>query len=575
MLQQLEIQNIALIEKICIEVGKGLNVLTGETGAGKSIIIDSINAILGERLSKELIRTGKDKASVEAVFQIENKNIEAFLEEIGVEPEEDGTLIISREFTLSGKNSCRINGKMVTVSMLKELGSRLVDVHGQHDNQSLLRTESHIELLDSFGSNQIDDLKDKYTNLLVEYKNIKSKVRALAGDKNDREKKIDFLSFQIDEIKKAKLKIGEDEELNRQRNVLSNAERIIEALSGVYENIFSGNNIKSSVYDSLSDAISQLSSISKLDEKYGKLAVKLEEISYQLDDVVEQIRKERDNTEYSPDLLEQVEERIDLIVRLKKKYGATIEDVLEYLKKAESEYDEIIKSDEIVNELNKKLVNIAVELYDTAAMLNDERNKAARILEEQIGKELEDLEMKKAQFKVNIDFNSEKDENDEYKFWGNGLNKVEFLISPNAGEPLKPLSKIVSGGEMSRIMLAIKTILANVDDIPTLIFDEIDIGISGKAAQKVAEKLSIISGSHQVLCVTHLAQIACMADGHFQIEKQSIDNLTKTSVRRISDKEIKNEIARILGGSNISDITLKHAEEILGNAKKFKINSRS
>lgn len=575
MLQQLEIQNIALIEKICIEVGKGLNVLTGETGAGKSIIIDSINAILGERLSKDLIRTGKDKASVEAVFQIKNKNIEAFLEEIGVEPEEDGTLIISRDFTLSGKNSCRINGKMVTVSMLKELGSRLVDVHGQHDNQSLLHTESHIELLDSFGSSRISDLKDKYANLLVEYKNIKSKIRSLAGDKNDREKKIDFLSFQIDEIKKSKLKIGEDEELNRQRNVLSNAERIIETLSGVYENIFSGNNIKSSVYDNLSDAISQLNSISKLDEKYGKLAVKLEEISYQLDDVVEQIRTERDNTEYSPDLLEQVEERIDLIVRLKKKYGATIEAVLEYLKKAEFEYDEIIKSDVIINELNEKLVNTADELYDTAALLNAERSKAAQILEEQIGKELEDLEMKKAQFKVNIEFNSEKDENDEYKFGGNGLNKVEFLISPNAGEPLKPLSKIASGGEMSRIMLAIKTILANVDDIPTLIFDEIDIGISGKAAQKVAEKLSIISGSHQVLCVTHLAQIACMADEHFQIEKQSADNLTKTNVRRIDDKEIKNEIARILGGANISDITLKHAEEILENAKKFKIDSRN
>ncbi len=573
LLQQLEIQNIALIEKICIEVGKGLNVLTGETGAGKSIIIDSINAILGERLSKDLIRTGKDKASVEAVFQVKGNNIEELLREIGVEPEEDGTLIISREFTLAGKNSCRINGKMATVSMLKELGSKLIDVHGQHDNQSLLRTESHIDLLDSFGASRINLLKENYTALLVEYKDIKNKIRSLAGDKNDREKKIDYLRYQIDEIKKSKLKVGEDEELNKQRNVLSNAERIIEALSGVYENIFSGNNIKSSVYDSLSDAISQLNSISKLDEKYGKLSVKMEEILYQLDDIVEHIRKERDNIEYSPELLEQIEERIDLIVRLKKKYGNTIEAILEYLNKAEAEYEEIIKSDEIVNELSKKLLSTSNELFGIASQINDERNKAAQILEEQIGKELEELEMKKAQFKVNIEFNSEKDENDEYKFLANGLNRVEFLISPNAGEPLKPLSKIASGGEMSRIMLAIKTILANVDDIPTLIFDEIDIGISGKAAQKVAEKLSIISESHQVLCVTHLAQIACMADEHFQIEKQSADNQTKTSIRKINDKEIKNEIARILGGANISDITLKHAEEILKNAKKFKIDS--
>ncbi|MDP4181405.1 MAG: DNA repair protein RecN [Bacillota bacterium] len=570
MLQQLEIHNIALIEKVGIELGKGLNVLTGETGAGKSIIIDSINAILGERLSKDLIRTGKEKAAVEAVFHIESGKITKYLEEMGIEPEEDGTLIISREFTMSGKNNCRVNGKMVTVSMLKELGSKLIDIHGQHDNQSLLRTESHIELLDSFGTSKISSLKEKYTMLSNEYKNIKSSLRSLAGDKNDREKKIDFLKFQIDEIKKAKLKVGEDEELSKQRNILSNAEKIIEVLSGVYENIFSGNNIKSSVYDTINIVISDLNSIAKLDEKYEGLADKLEEISYQLDDVIDAVRKDRDNTEYSPELLEQVEERIDSIVRLKKKYGGTISDVLEYCRNAENEYDEIIKSDEIIKELKEKLLNTGNDLYKIAKDLNEERIKAAEILEAQIGKELEELEMKRARFKVDIEFNSLPDENNEYKFASNGLNKVEFLISANVGEPLKPLSKIASGGEMSRIMLAIKTILANVDDLPTLIFDEIDIGISGKAAQKVGEKLSIISDGHQVICVTHLAQIACMADGHFQIEKESIENLTKTNVRKLEEPEIKNEIARILGGANISDITLKHAEEVLKNARNFK-----
>ncbi|MCX8131974.1 MAG: DNA repair protein RecN [Clostridia bacterium] len=570
MLVQLDIHNIALIDNINIELGKGLNVLTGETGAGKSIIIDSINAILGGRVSKELIRSGKEKATVEAVFHISYERLGDLYENYGIEPEEDGVLIISREFSISGKNICRVNGKMATVSMLREFGERIIDIHGQHDNQSLLRTESHIELLDSFGGEKIFSLKQDYLKVLTQFRNIRSKLKELTGNTGERERKIDLLKFQIDEIKKAKLKTGEDEELNRQRILLSNSERIVSALSSVYDLLFGGSSSKNAASDSIGEAVAELGGISKLDEKYDALSVKLEDISYQLEDIIEEVRKERDNVEYNPELLEQIDERIDLIYKLKRKYGAKIEDIIEYYKKISIELDEIVRSEELIAELHKQLRMTSDSLFDIAGRLHEERKRSACIIEEKISNELNDLEMKRAQFKVSIDFDSTCDEDGCRRFQGNGLDKVEFLISPNAGEPLKPLAKIASGGEMSRIMLGIKTILANVDKMPTLIFDEIDIGISGRAAQKVGEKLSMISGNHQVVCVTHLAQIACMADENYLIEKVSEEESTKTLVTRIEDNALKKEIARILGGASISDITLKHAEEMLENAQKFK-----
>lgn len=570
MLQQLEIHNIALIDKVSIELGDGLNVLTGETGAGKSIIIDSINAILGERLSKDLIRTGTEKASVEAVFHIDNQKLLEFFEDAGIEPEEDGTLIVSREFSVSGKNTCRINGKMVTVSMLKALGERIIDVHGQYDNQSLLRTDSHIILLDSFSGEKIQVLKQQYNELLVSYKDIKNKIKNLAGDKNERERKIDLLKYQIEEIRKAKLKTNEDDELTRQRVLLSNSEKIVSALSKAYDCLFSDSRGSKSAVDNVNEAAQELNGIMKLDDKYSSMAKKLEEISYQLEDVIEEVRNERDGVEYNPGLLEQIEERLDLIYKIKKKYGSTIAEVLAYCDKIEKELEEIIKSEEIVEELYGKLNKVSEELYQFAMKMNQERRKAADILESKIGSELDDLEMKRAQFKVNMDFDAGNNSGEEKKFTHNGLDKVEFLISPNAGEPLKPLAKIASGGEMSRVMLAIKNILADVDQVPTLIFDEIDIGISGRAAQKVGEKLSSISRSHQVLCVTHLAQIACMADAHYQIEKVSQQDSTKTTVSKLKENTVEEEIARIIGGANISDITLQHAREMIKNAREFK-----
>lgn len=570
MLQRLQIQNIAIIDKVEIELEEGLNVLTGETGAGKSIIIDSIKAILGERLSKDLIRTGKDKAVVEAVFVVEDDRLKDFYEEFGIEPEEDGTLIISREFTLSGKNNCRINGKMSTVSMLKQIGEFLIDIHGQHDNQSLLRTESHVDLLDSFGDDSIRILKNEYNQKLNEYRELKNKLKLLSGDPNDRERKIDFLKFQIDEIKKAKLKPNEDEELDKQRIILRNAEKIIEALSEAYELLGVGSKTGKSASDSIGEAVSIISEISKFDQRYAAVSKRLESLSFELEDIISEIRGSRDEIDYDQEMLEQIEERIDLIYKLKKKYGDSIDKIKEYMENAQQQLNEIVNNEELVNKYRDELKKVDEELFKLAKDINVKRNAAAKLLEEKIGYELNDLEMKNSRLKVIVEFDESTDENGERRYNHNGLDKVEFLISTNPGEPLKPLAKIASGGEMSRIMLAIKTILANVDRIPTLIFDEIDIGISGKAAQKVGEKMSYISKNHQVISVTHLAQIACMADHNYYIEKSAKADSTSTKVKRLDEHEVKSEVARIIGGSNISEITLKHAEEMIEYARKYK-----
>ncbi len=571
MLLQLNIRNIALIDEVSIELGDGLNILTGETGAGKSIIIDSINAILGERVSKDLIRTGRDRALVEAVFVVDNNRFEDVFEETGIEPEEDGTLIISREFSISGKNTSRINGKMATVTMVKSFGERLIDIHGQHDNQSLLRTESHAVLLDSFGGEKVNKLKEVYSKQLTEYREIGSKLRELTGGFGEREKKIDLLKYQIDEIQKAKLKTNEEEDLNRQRILLSNSEKISGALSASYELLFSGNSIKNSAADNLNEAYDVLQSISKLDDKYQNIGNKLNDLIFQLEDVMDDIRRERDGNEYDPGLLEEIEERLDLIFKLKRKYGGTIAEVILYCNNSQEQLDELHRSEEIASGLYKRLDQAGRVLYSTAEALNSERKKAAAVLEGKITGQLDDLEMKKAQFKVDIQFDdTQLEDGGKRRFGQNGLNRTEFLISPNAGEPLKSLAKIASGGEMSRIMLAIKNILADVDSIPTLIFDEIDMGISGKASQRVGEKLSYISRNHQVICVTHLPQIACMADNHFMIEKISGDDSTRTVVRKLEEVQSAVELARMLGGSGESETSLKYAQELLANAIEFK-----
>lgn len=569
MLLQLDIHNIALIDEVNIELSDGLNILTGETGAGKSIIIDSINAVLGERVSREIIRTGTEKALVEAVFQIDNEHFRDVLDEMGMEPEEDGTLILSREITQSGRNTCRVNGKMVAVSFMKAIGERLIDLHGQHDNQSLLRTENHIELLDSFGGEAVHILKREYSALLVQYRDTKTRLKALSGDPGERERKIDLLKFQTDEIRKAKLKTDEEEELNKQKLLLANAEKIAASLSLVYSLISSGEQGGRPATDVMNEALSQLSTISRLEDDYEDMHKRLQDIIYLLDDLTEDVRKNSENVEYNPALLEEIEERLDLIYKLKRKYGASISDIHQYCINSERQLEELAKSEESAVLLKNRKNELEALLYEASYKLNEERVKAASILENRIGKQLDDLEMRKARFKADIQFDTASEGSDGRKYTQNGLDRLEFLISANAGEPLKPLAKIASGGEMSRIMLAIKTILAEVDKIPTMIFDEIDIGISGKAAQKVGEKLSYISRSHQVICVTHLAQIACMADKHFLIEKITEEESAKTTVSRLNSENTVKEIARLIGGSATSETSLQYAGEMLNNAKKL------
>ncbi|HEX2944801.1 MAG TPA: DNA repair protein RecN [Clostridia bacterium] len=569
MLLQLNIRDIALIDEVNIELGSGLNILTGETGAGKSIIIDSINAVLGDRVSKEIIRTGSDKAVVEAVFQADGERVGDILGEIGIEPEEDGTLILSREITQSGRNTCRVNGKLVATSFLKSLGERLIDLHGQHDNQSLLRVESHIDLLDSFGGDAIQTIKRDYTVLLEQYREVRARLKALSGDPGERERKIDLLRFQIDEIKKAKLKPGEEDELNKQKTLLANSEKISEALSMAYGLLSSGESGKRPAADMMNGALSQLGSVARLEVEFDELYKRLQDIIYQLDDLTTDIRKSIDNVEYDPAQLEEIDERLDLFFKLKRKYGSTVEEVQRFCAAAQEQLEEMEKSEETANLLRSRQAELDGRLFETSCRLNDERRKAASLLEESIGLQLDDLEMKRARFKVDIQFDDTPGASGSRKYTQNGLNRVEFLISANPGEPLKPLAKIASGGEMSRIMLAIKTILADVDKMPTMIFDEIDIGISGKAGQKVGEKLAYISDGHQVICVTHLAQIACMAGSHYLIEKVSEENSTRTTVGLLDRSRKIKEIARLIGGSEASSASLKYAEEMINNAKKI------
>ena len=568
MLLQLDIHNIALIDEVSIALESGLNILTGETGAGKSIIIDSINAVLGDRISKDIIRTGSEKALVEAVFQVDAQQVEEILNEMGMELEEDGTLILSRELTLSGRNTCRINGKMVAASFLKKLGERLIDLHGQHDNQSLLKTEKHMELLDSFGGENIKIIKQEYSSLLEQYRQVRAELKALSGDPGERERKMDLLRFQTDEIRKAKLTTGEEEDLNRKKLLLTNSLKISASLASAHSLLQSGEAGGRPALDVMNEALSCLNTISKLDDSYEEMSKRLQDFIYSTADLAEDLRRNFESVEYDPALQDEIEERLDLIFKLKRKYGATISEILQYLDSTEKQLAEIEKSEELTIALNDKLTELNKQLFDTSCRLNGERQKAASILEDRIGQQLDDLEMKKSRFHVDIQFNNNSTNQGSVKYTQNGLDKVEFLISANAGEPLKPLARIASGGEMSRVMLAIKTILAEVDQIPTMIFDEIDIGISGKAAQKVSEKLSYISVGHQVICVTHLAQIACMANHNYLIEKIMEENSTKTIVNKLDGEEKVKEIARLIGGGESSKASLKYAEEMINNAKK-------
>ncbi len=572
MLIQLDVENIAIIEKLSIPLFKGFNVLTGETGAGKSIIIDSLNALLGSRVSRELIRSGSEKAFVQGLFSVGipsvgrdsdrsgdsvGGDLAEILNSFGIEPQEDGNILISRVFTESGKNICRVNGTMVTVSMLKEIGQRLVDIHGQHDNQSLLRPETHIELLDSFAGERLNVEKTEYRVLLDKLNGLRSKLKAISGEGKERERTMDILKFQINEIESAGLRLGEDEELQRQSKILSHSEEIIYAFSQAYQLIRGEDGDEQSALDKIGSSLDSIRKVESLDPDFEKISCSLGEIEDKLTDISRDIRKVRDGTEYDPKLHKSIEERISLIQSLQRKYGETIQDVLTYLKDAKQRLDDIERSEELISSIKKDIDATEKELHKRCEVMNKLRTEASVHLEKGILKELNDLEMPKTQFVVSIVPCPEEGFNE------NGTDKVEFLFSPNMGEPLKPLSKIASGGEMSRCMLAIKTILADIDAIPTLVFDEIDTGVSGKAASKLGEKLKTVARGHQVVCITHHAQIASQAHFHYLIEKKEQDGRTLTMVKLLEKTDRENEITRLLSGDHVTEAARKLARELL------------
>lgn len=554
MLNQLSVRNVAVIDKLDINLHDGVSVLTGETGAGKSIIIDSINMILGDRANKELVRYGTDKAVVQAVFDAP-KSVINILEENDIDVE-DETVIITRQVTKEGKSAARINGMVVTLNILREISDRLINIHGQHDNQALLTPIRHITFLDAYADNE--EYINRYKDILSKKREIEKKISSLEMDEQEKMQRIDLLEYQVKEIKKASLEKDEEDDLREQRDIYTNAEQITKSVNEAYMNLYEGDEIQSA-YDGISIAVNEISQISDLNPQLKSIYDTLNEIMYSLEDTAHEIKEFGETVEFDEQTLNEIEERLDLISRLKRKYGNSIEEILEYLKKAESELNDIKLSDERTNELKEELKNITKELKEKGNVLTQRRENAAKVLEENIEKSLHELNMEKSKFKVNI-------ENDG-TFYDNGMDKVEFLISTNPGEPLKPLVKIASGGELSRVMLAIKSILADSDGVDTMIFDEIDTGVSGKAAMSIAKKLAVIAKNKQVICITHLPQLTAMADNHYLIQKNTDGELASTTLKELDEEGRELELARIIDGGEVTELALSHAKQMLENAK--------
>lgn len=562
MLLELHIKDFALIDSADLKFEKGLNILTGETGAGKSIVIDSVNFIMGDKQSRDIIRTGAESAYVEGVFDANSEEASHILQENGID--EEDVLIISREINQNGRSISRINGKTVTVSLLKQVMKYIIDIYGQHQHQSLLDEQNHIQILDSFCGSSIIEIKKQYKALYEQTKEIENQIDRINLDEKDRQRKLGLLSYQINEINEAKLKPNEDEELYKKREVLANAEKIYSSLSHAYNILYSSEEQNSS-YDGIGSSIGYLEGIEKYDEKLENIKNELKDVYYNLEGIVDEIREYKDNIDFEPDVLNQVEIRLDLINSLKMKYGNSIEEILAYCERSSSELNELVNNNQTIDKLSQKKKDGYIKLNKLAEDISKIRKEVAVKLEDRIEEELRYLGMDKASFKIVVEDNESLNED--------GKNKVYFMMTANVGEPLKPLSKVASGGELSRIMLAIKSVIADVDSIPTLIFDEIDTGISGRAAQAVAEKMCLISKNHQVLCVTHLPQIASMADVHFKIEKNIIDGKTYTNVLKLDNKGQTEELARMLGGAILTDLTRKHSIEMksLANDLKGKI----
>ncbi len=547
MLSLLHIENIAVIEQADISFDKGFNVLTGETGAGKSIVIDAISAILGQRAYRDMIRTGTSKASVRAVFtKVPNF---PWFEENGVEYDEE--TVIQRDIFLDGKNVCRVNGTLVTVAILHKLGIQLINIHGQHDSASLFDEENHLRFLDAFADNGalLADYREKFAAV----SELRRQIDRMTMDESEKLRRMETLKYQISEIEKADLKSGEDEVLEQRRKLLQNSEKLSQGLEEASEALLGGDDSDGAAA-LLAQAAYALSRIARYSDDYTGFQERLTDLKYQVQDIADEVRDSLDELSYSADELETIEARLDIIHRLRRKYGADCDEILAYLDKAQKELDEIEFADDRVEQLKKKLAKQEKQAWDAALALRKNRQEQGTVMAEKILSELSQLDMPRVQFQCRFR---------ETELTSEGADAVAFYLSANAGEDLKPLSKVASGGELARIMLSMKNVLAEKDAVDTLIFDEVDTGVSGRAAQRIAEKLKSLASHKQVLCVTHLPQLAALADTHMLIAKSEHDGRTYTTVTPLDRKGRAMELARIIGGTNITETTLKSAEEML------------
>lgn len=537
MINTLHIKNIGIIDDITINLNDGFNVLTGETGAGKTLIIDSLQILAGGRFSKDMIRNGEKNSFVEMAIFLPNSEYE------------EENVIVSREINSNGKNICKINGRLVTVSELKKFMSKVIDIHGQNDNQSILEVGTHIELLDDYAINELKDIKAEYSIEYEKYLKIKEELSKNYGDDKEKQRKLDLLNYQVNEIEEAKLKVGEEEKLEQTRTQMLASEKITSNL------IEAERNLNEIAIDSINVAIKSLEKIEQYNEEYQTITSRLKDAYYEIQEAASDIASFNEDTYFDAEKQEEIEERLNLISSLKRKYGNNIEEILEYKEEINNEIFEIENLEDYIISLKKEIKSSEERLLELAKKMNSIRKKYAEDLATKINYELKDLEMKNAKFGIKIEFDIENN------FNKNGLDKIEFVISTNVGEEAKSLIKIASGGEMSRIMLAIKNVLADVDKIPVIIFDEIDTGISGVAANVTGEKMKQISRKHQVICVTHLASIAAKGDYNYFVCKEIENEKTRTKVKQLSEDEILKEIARISTGT-ITDISLKHAKEL-------------
>ena len=547
MLSLLHIENIAVIECADITFHKGFNILTGETGAGKSIVIDGISAIIGERAYRDMIRTGTDKASVRAVFT--DVPMLSWFEDNAV-PYDPETVIV-REIYLDGRNICKVNGTAVNVTMLRQLGIQLINIHGQHDSAALFNEENHLTYLDAYADNQ--SLRDSYGEKYNTLSQLRHEIKRISMDESEKLRRMETLRYQIEEIEKANLKPEEDTNLEERRKLLQNAEKISDGIYTAVECLY-GSDESDGAAALLQQAEREISRLQRFTEGYNALHERISDLMYQVQDLAEEVRAARDDLSYAADELERIEARLDVIHRLRKKYGATCTDILDYLDRAKKELDEIEFADEHIERLKIKCQKAEQEATAAALVLRKNRQDAALLLSKKILEELSALDMPKVQFSCVFT---------ETELSTIGMDQVAFYMSANAGEALKPMSKVASGGELARIMLAMKNVLAEQDQINTLIFDEVDTGVSGRAAQKVAEKLRSVAKNKQVLCVTHLPQLAAMGDTHLLIAKEERQGRTYTTVTPLDMEGRKKEVARIIGGANITETTLRSAEEML------------